>query len=378
MKILLAAPEICTPWTEGRKRFVCDLSRALASQDEVRVITTVPPGEITEFPVSNKSMTSRSKSAHLFHLHRQLHVELNGFLPDLVCHFPYGTFRHVYRLANLWSMSHVDRLCRARGTTCFTIMYSISNETSLATLRPWVTNLVPVRLPPANEDNAIRFGIGLDDAQVTPRHIGNPARNRLLFMAGMWQRNRRRLEHVLDIRGLRLLLQAGRKLSSQDLSLTVAVPLLADESLCRSLRQHADNGWPEEKLHLVSAVNVPDVFLSHDLFIFPYMREETQFTPTSVIEAMATGVPVVLPMLDFLKELAGNGERAFTYRAGDASDLTDVIFHAIHDGPRHEVVRTQALDYVRQQMNIEHTCNDLRRRYRESVDDRGEIKTGTR
>lgn len=363
MKILLAAPEICTPWTEGRKRFVRDLCGSLARQDDVRIITTVPPGHVTDFPVSHRQVTCGTKPGHLLSLHRLLREELTSFRPDLVCHFPYGTFRHVYRLANLWSMSHVDQACRKHGTTCFTIMYSISNETSLNVLKASVTHLVPIRLPPANTDNAIRLGIDFGDWRtlaITDRHVTH---GRLLFMAGMWQQTRARTEHVLNVRGLRLLLQAGKQLSSRGLSLTVAVPLLAAASLRDYLLQHHDNTWPDGTLRFESEAKVPDIFTSHDLFVFPYMREETQFIPTSVIEAMAAGIPVALPQLSFLAGLAGNGERAITYPAADASALADAVFAAVSDISRMNHVRTNALRYVREQMDIERSCHDLRQRY---------------
>jgi glycosyltransferase involved in cell wall biosynthesis len=363
MKILLVAPEICSPWTEGRKRFVRDLCTSLARQDDVSIITTLPPGHVTDFPVPHRQATCRTKPGHLLSLHRLLHEELTSFRPDLVCHFPYGTFRHVYRLANLWSMGHVDRSCRKHRTTCFTIMYSISNETSLNTLQASVTHLVPIRLPPAKTDNAIRLGIDFGDWRTLAATDRRVTHGKLLFMAGMWQQTRARAEHVLNVRGLRLLLQAGKRLSSRGLSLTVAVPLLADKSLRDYLRQHHDNTWPDGTLHFESETKVPDIFTSHDLFVFPYMREETQFIPTSVIEAMAAGIPVVLPQLSFLGDLAGNGEQAFTYPAADAMALADVVIAAVSDISQMNQVRTNALRYVREQMDIEHSCHDLRQRY---------------
>jgi glycosyltransferase involved in cell wall biosynthesis len=178
----------------------------------------------------------------------------------------------------------------------------------------------------------------------------------------MWHRTRKRLDHVLRVRGLGILLQCGAKLAAQGMRLTVAAPLLADHSLQHHLRELAENTWPTGNLKLCGESQVPDIYLEHDLFAFPYMREETQFIPTSVVEAMRAGTPVVLPDLDFLRPLATH-QRAFTFRTGDADALARSVVGALADSSRYHAVRQQAMDYVTSEMSIERSCSDIEALY---------------
>ncbi len=364
MKILLAAPEIYRPWTEGRKRFVRDLASALADTHRVHIVTTAADGLITDLPTTASVAAAGTPLAHLTALHRALRRALAVDRPDLVCHFPYGTFRHVYGLANLWAMHRVDRHCEAAGVPCFTMMYSISSEAAVHRLRPWVRHLVLNNLCDTQAEHAVRLGIDFRGWPEPAPRAALPAEPRLLFMAGMWQPTARRLEHVMRVRGLALLLRAGAGLAAHGLRLTVAVPLLAESSLREALRRHPDNTWPAERLTLHGETTVPEVYRDHNLFVFPYAREETQFTPTSVVEAMCAGMPVVLPTLAFLRPLAGGNHYAFTYPPNDVRALTDTVLAAVGDRERYDAVRRAALAYARETMSIQRSCDDLMALYR--------------
>lgn len=360
MKILLVAPEICPPWTEGRKRFVRDLGAGLSQDHDVRVLTTTTPDTDPKFPVPASVIRCRWRWQHLTALQRHLPGALSSFQPQLVCHLPYGTFRHLYSAVNLWSMRQIDKTCDTAGLPCFTVMYSISREANVDRLGSQVRHLVLNDFREAGRFPVVRLGLDFTDWPEPPVARPVPSSScRLLFMAGMWQRTPARLDHVLDVRGLRLLLRAGSQLSKQGMRLTVAVPLLGDRRLQERLRQLSDNTWPPERLTLTGEVSVPDIYGDHDLFVFPYAREEKQFTPTSVLEAMRAGTPVVLPDLRFLKSLADGGRHAYTFRANDVDHLSATVLAAVTDSARYNVLRREALTYVCKAMSIERACDDL-------------------
>lgn len=359
MRILLVAPEICHPWTEGRKRFVRDLSAAFSRHHDVRVLTTTTEKRPSEISVPSITITCRSTWQHLTAIHEQLPAVLSKFKPTLVCHFPYGTFRHVYRMINLWSMRHIDRACTAANAPCFTIMYSISQEAHIHQLRPWVRHLVLNDFRSSHEDHVVRLGLDFDTWPEPSMHQRIPPQPRLLFIAGMWQPTMKRLEHVLRVRGLGLLLKAGTALSAHGMRLTVAVPLLADSRLQKELQQHQDNTWPATQFKLAGEARIPDIYHLHDLFVFPYMREETQFTPTSVVEAMRAGIPVVLPDLEFLRPLTGGGRYAYTFSAGDPDALARTVISALDNPATYNTTRRKAYEYVGNEMSIERSCEDI-------------------
>ncbi|HCX34439.1 MAG TPA: hypothetical protein DHV08_13450 [Rhodocyclaceae bacterium] len=362
MKILLAGPRLCSPWTEGRKRLARDLAGALAADHAVRVVTTVDPGETTGFPVPCRGRPASGPVSHFRSLHAGLGEELDEWRPELVCHLPIGSFHGMYGYGNLASMWLAERQCARRSAPCFTLMYAIAREASVERLSRCVSHLLVH--PSLGQGVPIRFGTALPE----PQEIPAPGDGRsLLFMAGTTQPTRERLDHVLNLRGLATLLRAGRTLAPDGFRLTIAVPLLAHMRLREALRKLPGNNWPESALHILDTITVPEVFAGHDLFVFPYARDETQFVPTSVIEAMHFGLATVLPRLPFLLPIIGEGAHAFAFEANDAEDLARAVRAAASDTARRAAVRDSALAMVRREFAIRGTCEDLLRYYRERI-----------
>ncbi len=324
-------------------------------------------GAVSDLQISSTAITCRSRWQKLTALHRGLQTTIEEFQPALVCHLPYGTFRHLYGLINLWTMRRIDRACGNFGALCFTVMYSISQEADTRKLRPSVKHLVLNQFRDGFDDKVVRLGLDFAEWPALQERRSNLSAPRLLFMAGMWQPTKKRLEHVLNVRGLRLILQAGAELSKLGMQLTVAAPLLDSMALQSELRLHSDNTWPAAQLELTGHAQVPNIYMEHDLFIFPYMREETQFTPTSVVEAMRAGTPVVLPNLDFLRTLGGEERYAFTYSAGNLEALTRTIIAAMDDRVRYSEVRRRAFEHVGETLSIESSCEDLLTLYKKST-----------
>ena len=359
MRILLVAPEICSPWTEGRKKFVRDLAFALSTEHDVMVLCTRAKGRTTDLPVPYNAAERGWGPFHVLFLHKAIGPLIKNFKPHLVCHFPYATFQHVYRVANTWTMWTVDRLCKRHSVPCFTIMYSISKEATPEMLKPWVRNLVLNQFSSGYEKQ-VRLGIRFDNKTPIIEHrTGIPRHPKLLFMAGMWQQTRKRLNYVLERRGLSTLLRAGKKLTDRGAQLIVAVPLLENPVLRNLLLCDPNNTWPRECIKLTGEVTVPDIFETADLFIFPYARDESSFIPTSVIQSMAWGTPVILSDHAFLINLTQGGKIAFSFPAGDSDKLASIIIHVLDDPDKYNTVRENGMRYVREEMNIEESCRDL-------------------
>jgi glycosyltransferase involved in cell wall biosynthesis len=359
MKILLVAPEICSPWTEGRKIFVRDLGRALSREHDVLLLCTTAQGQTTDFPVPYNSVERGWGPSHLIFLHKAIGPIIKDFKPNLVCHFPYASFQHIYWLANTWTMWNVDRLCKRHSVPCFTIMYSISKEATPNMLKPWVSHLVLNQFATGYEKK-VRLGICFENKTLSFEHRKDiPRHPKLLFMAGMWQQTRKRLRYVLERRGLSILLKAGKKLAEIGAQLIVAVPLLEDPTLRNLLLCDPDNTWPREYIQLTGQVTVPDIFKDVELFIFPYAREERIFIPTSVIESMAWGTPVVLSDHAFLRNLSQGGKTALSFPSGDSNKLAGIIADLFNDPEKYIALRENGMRYVREEMSIEESCKDI-------------------
>ena len=370
MKILLVAPEICEPWTEGRKRFVRELAEAFSVQHEVRLLTTQLVGQGSIDSVSVDAATCGWGPWHLLSLHRRLPGLLAQFHPDLVFHLPYGTFNGLHLPANLWTMNTIDRQCRTVGTPCFTVMYSIIGRISVQRLGRWVKHFV-TQPGVANWPTCARFGMQLDTHPgITQQRL--PAEQPvLLFMAGMWQASAERLQYVLERRGLDTLLMAGQVLAPKGYRLLLASPIFEHAELRDKLLTADNNSWPAEQIDFAGTVSPADAHARADLFIFPYTVQETQFVPTSVIEAMLNGLPVVLPDLEFLRPLSQGGKVTGSYAAGDPLALATEVENICTDHDRYQSLRLGARKFAETQMSIEGTVADLLSLYRQAGNEEG-------
>ncbi|MCK4783694.1 MAG: hypothetical protein KAV87_08095, partial [Desulfobacteraceae bacterium] len=102
MRLLIVAPDIGPPWTEGRKNLVRDLAEVLTKYISVRLVTIRFKNEEIQTPYLGYLMRVSSKWQKLVVLHRELDKALADWRPDVVCHFPFGTFHGLTGLANLW------------------------------------------------------------------------------------------------------------------------------------------------------------------------------------------------------------------------------------------------------------------------------------
>ena len=357
MKFLFVASEISPPYTEGRKRFVLDLAHEIQRKDAVHLLTTASTtdGEIIDsIPRTHHHCGSRLR--HLLWPTQALQAMITRFRPDVICHFPYGTFRHVYGYASQWSMARIDRISRKHGIPCITLMYSIDDATTPEKLKRKVSCLA-IQPRPGWQGATVALG---RDYHMWPRRREQGAGRTLLFMAGMWQSNTQRVDHVLETRGLSVLLQAGRLLGPHGVNLIVASPLFRDEACRRYLLQHPTNAWPSSQLSLKSIVDVPAIYHDADLFVFPYQRDIAQFVPTSVIEAMVAGTPVIMTDLPCLRRLANGGETAYLFPPHDAPALAATVLAALSDQTRRGALAERAQHYAVGQWSIERSAHDLR------------------
>ncbi|MGI9067503.1 MAG: glycosyltransferase family 4 protein [Pyrinomonadaceae bacterium] len=96
-------------------------------------------------------------------------------------------------------------------------------------------------------------------------------------------------------------------------------------ALCREL------GISERVHFLGKRSDIPDLLSSLDVYVQSSVNESLGI---AVIEAMLTGLPVVVSDIGALLEVTGEGEYAVTFRTGDAAELADKLIELCHDEHR--------------------------------------------
>jgi glycosyltransferase involved in cell wall biosynthesis len=357
MKVLFIAPRICTPWTEGRKKLVRDLISQTAARWQLCGLVTIDAGESTDLPENFAAGVVSEGKAHLVYLVRNLEQALAQHRPDLVCHFPFGAFAGLRGLGNLWAIAKVARICRNQRVPCCTLMYSLTAGADTPLHRLLLRDVYFNQH--AGGAKGIRFGVKLPAAGA----VYSADSRTLLFMAGEAVATSARLDYVLDTRGLRYLLQAGGALTRLGYRLVVAVPFLKSVQMQDALRRHPDNSWGVDGIEFRAEVTIPAIFQGIRAFVFPYGHEERQFVPTSMVEAMHFGIPVVFPRLKFLAQFHAEAAQGLAYEPGDVQALIAQVRRLDTAPAEIEMLRKRALHFVAAEYSIANTVSDIERIY---------------
>jgi len=281
--------------------------------------------------------------------------ELVDWRPAAVCHFPFGTFHGLRGLANRWSIKHIDCRCRSHGLRCLTILYSITSG-SIDPLKKITRELI---IASGGGLVGRSMVMGINTAKIPYNESVSHDKLTLLFMAGTQEASRSMLHHVLSERGLADVVTVGPYLEKAGLRIIVAVPLLKDGKLRNELKHHFMRNCPNLDLDLRGEVEMPEIFSEADIYIFPYRVDLKQFIPTSILEAMAAGIPVVLSDSPMLSSLSNDGKTAYQFRKGDAKHFWEVIRSAIADERGRREMVWRARKFVQSEWSIERSVEDI-------------------
>lgn len=361
MRVLMVAPRIGTPWTEGRKKWFLDLCQETIGRWDVVALITVDDGESSELPVVTEEYVTKSGWQHLASIRSNLAGAIRKHRPDLVCHFPFGVFSGLRGLANIWSISYVERYCKSIKIPCCTLMYSLTRGADNPFYRRVLKRAYLNQHGASNR--TVRFGVKLQ--KVHPSHSSNETRleKNILFMAGLAEENDERLDYALDVRGLRFLLRAGARLQERGYRLIIAIPLLRNKRLRERLVNEKDNRWVSNSIEFCEVLPFPDIYRRTHVFAFPYASEELQFVPTSIIEAMHFSVPVILPKLDFLAPFYEVGGRVLAYEKDDIDSFIAQL-ELLENSKYLNALRTKATAFVECEYNIQNSISDIEKLYR--------------
>jgi glycosyltransferase involved in cell wall biosynthesis len=162
-------------------------------------------------------------------------------------------------------------------------------------------------------------------------------------------------------RGLADLLDAGNAMAAENIRLTIAVPFLRDTRMRKRLRREIAHRCPTLDVVLQEEVDPYALFQTHDVFAFPYRRTHSVFVPTSLLEAMSVGIPVIAANHKMYHDLtvSNNSARCGLHRVGDSEDLTRNLF-AMRNAYNVEIEKARMVSGdVRREWTVERAADEL-------------------
>jgi len=308
-RIVLFAPGAVPPWTEGRKIFVRDLAAALRSRGIDAQVLDGAPASSTATMILNALLGLRSAGNHA-------HAE------TVVVAFPFGTFHGLRGRINAWILRRSRSLCARAGFVHIPLFYSCVGLD---------VELLGRRYGPAVAVG--RSAPGMSSIHLGIRHLADAWQpsgeglKRLLFLCGYQKPTVRALHDVLYERGLIDLLSAGDAMATANIRLTIAVPFLRDAHMRSLLQAEIASRCPTLDVDFQGEVDPYSLFQSHDAFAFPYRSQHSVFVPTSLLEAMSFGIPVLAADHAMYRDLTGaaSGPRCGLHEVANSMDVARTL-----------------------------------------------------
>jgi glycosyltransferase involved in cell wall biosynthesis len=349
-RVVFVAPGVAPPWTEGRKNFVRDLAQTLRlAGHSVEVLN----GGVTDDGSSTGVGLALAPLRVLFELRAYLHDHKDI---DTVVLFPYGRFVGLTGAVNQAFLHIAQRISRARGLPQIPLFYSCAG----LSLHVLSARFAPALAVGRSIPGVKRISLGINHRDLRWRSAYDVPM-RLLFLCGYQKAKPSVLREVLDERGLRDLLAAGNALAESGMQLTIAIPFLRDASMRALLESEIARLCPAIDVQLSGDIPPLDALMTHDVFIFPYRVEHSVFVPTSLLEAMSIGIPVIAADHAMYHDLTHDDEnlRCGLHRPGDSRDLVLAVKEMVRNYPAAVTRAAETREQIREQWTLQRCADEL-------------------
>lgn len=171
---------------------------------------------------------------------------------------------------------------------------------------------------------------------------------------------------VVPVKGQSLLVEAVAELGRRGVD--VRLTIVGDGPQLPALRQLADRLGVQDRVEFPGAVGqdrIRDYYDRADVFALPSFAEGI---PVVLIEAMATGIPIVASRITGIPELVEEGVSGVLVTPGDPDDLTGALERVLREPParRAEMGRAGRAT-VEAEFDLEQTAIELRALFTERI-----------
>jgi glycosyltransferase involved in cell wall biosynthesis len=285
-------------------------------------------------------LSERARCLHVRHLHSHFATEATrvAALASRISGIPYSFTAHAVDIYK----NVVDQRLLARHLERAAFAVAVS-ETSLSDLRKIVDH---------SAHKIVRLYNGIDLERFQPRPRSSPQPFTILSVA-----------RLVEKKGLHLLVEACRQLRERGAAFRCWIVGKGAERarLQAAIRYHGLG----DRVELLGAHNHAEIvarYRSADLFVLPCLVTadgNRDGLPVSLVEALASGLPVVATPVTGIPEVVRDGENGLLVPCGDASRLAEAIESLMRDRARYEWLRTNARASVQKTFDRRETSRVL-------------------
>ena len=194
-----------------------------------------------------------------------------------------------------------------------------------------------------NHSKFYEVPFGVDEHIFYPAQNKNNQKVKLLFVGG--------LDSAHYFKGLHLLLTALAEIDARYVELVV----VGDGNLRKMYEEMVEHLKLKDAVTFRGAVSdeeLPSVYREADIFVFPSVDASEAFGLV-LLEAMASGLPVVASNLSGVRTLVRDGETGFLFPCGDVEALKKMLMKLLKDPTLREKCGSQARLDVNEQYSLE-------------------------
>lgn len=223
-------------------------------------------------------------------------------------------------------------------------------------------------IPPIIDYETYRPGVS--DGRVRERHSLDDDDFAILYLGNLSET--KCVTEIIDALGI--VKEEGGDftlLSGPELSETPSMELsAANETRKRDVvRRVQDRGIQEDIVNLGPIENVEHYLDEVDLVVAPFKHTRTVADyPLAIVEALATGTPVVASPVGGIPEIVDDGETGVLVDPEDATAIADAVLELMDDRERAHSLGHAGADHIRERIDNDRSLDDLSTVYERVVD----------
>src|SRR5260370_599795 len=142
--------------------------------------------------------------------------------------------------------------------------------------------------------------------------------------------------------------------------------LVGDGSLREQLQQQANNLGLAGRVHFLGLrTDIPDVLGAMDVFV---LGSDYEGSPLSVVEAMASGLPILSTASGGVPELFDSGKEGFIVRPGDVKGLSGLMVSLLKDPEARRSMGMAAARRARENLDVSVMIREYEKLYESLLD----------